>query len=516
MNKFYITTPIYYLNDKPHIGHAYTTIAADILARYHRLIGDETWYLTGTDEHGTKIAQAAEAQKMEPQKYADKISAEYQKLWDQLNISHDDFIRTTEKRHELSVHKFFKILKDKGALYKDKYVGLYCSGCEKFLTETELVDGKCSDHNKEPEKIEEENYFFKLKDYVQKVKEMIEKDEIKVLPAKAKQEVLGLFKQGLEDFSVTREHVKWGIPFPGDEKQIIYVWVEALHNYISAIGYETGEHTKWWPAEVQLMAKDIIKFHAIFWPAILLAMGEKPPKTIFAHGFFTVNGQKMSKSLGNVIDPAIMATQYGTDATRYLLVSQFPFGEDGDIKEKLFVEQYNSHLANNLGNLLSRVTNIVAKNFQGNLGTIDIKKTGQQKIKESIEQGNKLFKQYLDNYQIDKFLGFVFGLGGETKQQSVLDLLNNYIEQTKLWELVKSDKDAATIVCYDVLESLRIVATWLWPVMPTTTDKIMTQLGLPTLEVQLGKAKSFDSLVAWGSKATGQKVTKGEGLFQRL
>lgn len=288
LKKFYITTPIYYVNDKPHIGHAYTTIAADVLARYYRQKEYDVFFLTGTDEHGAKVAESAKEAGLGPQAFTDQNSELFKQVFNELHISNDYFIRTTDKRHEESVKKFIQRLYDQKDIYEGKYEGLYCIGCEKFMTEKELVDGMCPDHSKPPEKVSEKNYFFKLSKYLPKVKELIEKNKIKVQPEERKNEVLGLFKQGLDDFSVSREKVEWGIPLPFDEKQKTYVWVEALQNYISAIGYGDNEQEfkKWWPANVHIMAKDIIKFHAIYWPAMLIAAGEKSPKTIYVHGFF--------------------------------------------------------------------------------------------------------------------------------------------------------------------------------------------------------------------------------------
>lgn len=302
MLKFYITTPIYYVNSEPHIGHAYTTVAADVLARYNRMIGKDTYFLTGADEHGEKIAISAKESGKDVKTFVDEISAKYQLVWDSLNISNDIFYRTTSDKHKKGVVKFMEVLNDTGVLYKDKYEGLYCTGCEKFITKKELVGGKCPDHNKVPQNIVEENYFFKLTDYLDKIKKLIEKDELKIYPESAKKETLGLFKQNLKDISVTRENVEWGIKLPFDKSQTIYVWVEALQNYITAHGYDSikKDHEKYWPADVHIVGKDILKFHAIYWPAMLLAAGEKLPAAIFAHGYFTVDGQKMSGTIGNV------------------------------------------------------------------------------------------------------------------------------------------------------------------------------------------------------------------------
>ncbi|MFA6908672.1 MAG: methionine--tRNA ligase [Patescibacteria group bacterium] len=359
--KFYITTPIYYVNDKPHIGHAYTTIAADVLARYHRLKGDDVFFLTGTDEHGSKVAESAEKAGMDPQAFCDQNSALFEDAFKGLNISHDIFMRTTSDRHKKSVQMFMQKLFDKGDIYEGVYEGLYCTGCEKFLTEKELVNGMCPLHNRPPEQVKEKNYFFKLSTYLKNVRKLIETGKIVVGPESRKKETLGLFDQGLEDFSVSRERVTWGISLPWDSSQKTYVWVEALQNYISAIGYgdDQAAFEKWWPADVHLMAKDILKFHAIYWPALLLAAGLEVPNLIFAHGFFSLNGTKMSKSLGNVIDPNDLVKKYGVDATRFLLLSQFPFGQDGDIKESEFTTQFNAHLANGVGNLTARVATLI-------------------------------------------------------------------------------------------------------------------------------------------------------------
>ncbi len=456
MSKFYLTTPIYYINAKPHLGHAYTTIAADILARYHRLKGDDVWFLTGTDEHGDKIAEAAALAKQEPQEFADKTSQLYKDAWKNLNISNDQFIRTTDEEHKESVEIFMQKLLDKGAIYKGDYEGLYCTGCEKFIKEEELVDGQCPDHQKAPDKIKEKNYFFKLSDYLAQVKTLIENNTIKILPEEKKNEVLGLFKQGLEDFSVSRESVEWGIPMPGDEQQKIYVWIEALQNYISALGYGRDEENfkKLWPANLHLMAKDIIKFHAVYWPAMLIAAGERPPKTIFAHGFFTVNGQKMSKTLGNVLDTNDLIEEFGVDATRYLLMSQFSFERDGDIKEEMFIEKYNSDLANNLGNLVSRVANMIDKYFDGVLPEVDIE------VGYDLEKVNR----FIENYQFDKAL---------TEIQAIISRANQVIEDEKPWEIAQvKNMDKLAKLLTELSITIREVSLAIEPFMPETSKKI--------------------------------------------
>ncbi len=372
---FYVTTPIYYVNDAPHIGHAYTTIAADMLARFHRLAGREAYFLTGTDEHGSKVADAARAAGKTPQEFCDTIVAKYVNTWKALDIENDYFIRTTSERHAKGVHKILDVMlkaktpDGREVVYSDYYEGLYCTGCEKFITEKDLVDGLCPDHKRAPEKIREKNYFFRLTAYVAKIKQMIESGEMVILPEERRREVLGLIGQDLPDFSLSRERVEWGISLPFDSSQVAYVWVDALSNYITAIGYgdDPTFFEKWWAKSevVHLMAKDILKFHCLYWPAMLMAAGLKVPDTMFLHGFFTVDGDKMSKTLGNQIDPNDMVRQFGPDGTRYLLLTQYPFGLDGDIQAKRFVTQYNSDLANDLGNLVSRVLKIVQTNCDG-------------------------------------------------------------------------------------------------------------------------------------------------------
>lgn len=458
MKKFYITTPIYYVNDRPHIGHAYTTIAADVLARFHRLKGNEVFFLTGTDEHGAKVAQSADQEHKEVKAFCDENARLFKDSWANLDISHDKFIRTTDPEHEQAVKKFMSNLQDQGAVYEGTYEGLYCTGCEKFITEKELVGGLCPDHKKPPESLKEKNYFFKLKDFLPDVAKMIAANEIIIEPAGRRNEVLGLIKQGLDDFSVSRESVKWGIPLPFDPGQVIYVWVEALQNYITAIGYgrDDQEFSKWWPADIHLMAKDIIKFHAIFWPALLIAAGLKPPRKIFAHGFFSFDGQKMSKSLGNVIDPNALVEEYGSDATRYLLLTQFPFGQDGDIKADLFEEKYNADLANGLGNLVARISNMIEKFLDGQ---VLLKK--DQRIKEAGE----IEQNILDLKFHEAFVSI----------WEVIGRANQTIDQEKPWELAKKDQARLEKVLTDLAQVTVNVADLLQSLMPKTAKKIKSQ-----------------------------------------
>ncbi len=475
MKKFYITTPIYYVNDKPHIGNAYTTIAADVLARYYRQQEYEVFFLTGTDEHGAKVAQSAGRAGLSSQDFVDQNSELFKKSFTALDISNDYFVRTTDERHTVAVQKFMKLLYGQGDIYEGTYEGLYCVGCERFITEKELVDGHCPYHNAPPEKVSEKNYFFKLKKYLPAVQKKIENDTIRILPASKKKEVLGLFKQGLDDFSVSRENVDWGIPLPFDKKQKTYVWVEALQNYISAIGYGDNEKEfkKWWPADAHLMARDIIKFHCIYWPALLLAADLPLPRLIFAHGFFSIDGKKMSKSLGNVIDPSALVGQYGVDATRYLLLSQFPFGQDGDIKESLFKEKYNADLANNLGNLVSRTLNMIEKYCDGILPKQQPPILYLKPIGNLIERLE--FHQALQNIW------------------QAVDKANRFIDEKKPWDLAKLEeqreeleKTLAQLVgfLYELINVLR-------PFMPQTAE-----------------------IITGGLAA--KRVTKGDPLFKRI
>lgn len=470
--RFYITTPIYYVNDKPHIGHIYTTIAADILARYYRIKGKEVFFLTGTDEHGAKVAESAKKAGKSPREFCDKNSKLFKNTFQNLNLSFDYFVRTTDRRHEKAVAKFMQKLWENGDIYEGTYEGLYCTDCEKFLSDKELIQDKCPDHLKVPEKISEKNYFFKLKKYLPRVKKLIEEDKIKIHPEERKRETQGLFRQGLEDFSVSREKVKWGIPLPFDKKQITYVWVEALQNYISAIGYGDNrkEFEKWWPADAHLMGKDILKFHAIYWPALLLAAGEKLPKELFIHGFFTINGQKMSKTLGNVIDPNTLVKKFGPDATRYLLLSQFPLGQDGDIKEEKFEEKYNADLANGLGNLVSRTLNMIEQYCGGKIPKLVKSPRSLSKVKGLIEK-----------LMFDKALKEIW---------EAIEWTNQYIDKEKPWKL-KNNQSRLEKVISELAAVLCEVASNLSPFVPETSEKIITQI-------------------------SNKKIKKGKPLFPRI
>jgi len=459
--KFYITTPIYYTNQAPHIGTAYTTVAADVLARYYRQKGRDVFFLTGTDEHGENIAQAAAKAGKSPQEFVDEIAEKFKVAWAKLNIQYDDFIRTTDERHKKGVEKFLLKLKESGKVYQDEYKALYCSGCEDFIFKKDLVDGKCPHHQKEPELVSETNYFFKLKDFLPQVKDLIEKDKIIIEPKERKKEVLSLLKQNLGNLSISRQKVKWGIDLPFDKKQKTYVWVEALQNYITAIGYEndTNKFKKLWPADLHLIAKDIVKFHAIFWPALLLATGLKLPKKIFVHGFFTVNGQKMSKTLGNVIDPIYLADKYGTDALRYFLLREISFGQDGDFSIKRFEERYNADLANGLGNLVSRVLTLSEK--------IKPAKSADGQLTKKIKSTQKDYQKAMEQIKLHEALESVWQL---------ISFCDEYIEKNKPWELIKAEPEKFKQIISELLITLKEITGLLEPFMPETSEKILKQI----------------------------------------
>lgn len=451
--KFYITTSIAYTNAPPHIGFALEAIQADVLARYHRFLGEDVFFLTGTDEHGSKIERAAKEAGKTPEEFTNEISEKFQNLKGVLNLSNDDFIRTTDrKRHWPTVEKVWKQLLEKGDIYKKKYKGLYCVGCEAFLKEKDLIDGKCPNHQKEPEIVEEENYFFKLSKYSKQVKEEIERGDINIIPKTRKNEILSFINHGIEDISVSRsiEKLKWGIPVPGDSNQIIYVWFEALLNYL----YPKNR----WPADVHCLGKDIFRFHTLMWPAMLIALDFKRPKNILVHGFINVNGQKISKSLGNIVDPFELVNKYGTDAVRYFLLREIPSTEDGDFTYDKFKERYNADLASGLGNLVARVIQLEKIKNQKSEAKITIQNS---KLKEIIEKTKKEYENLLENFKFNESLSSIWGL---------ISFCDKHIEDKKPWET----KDQNIIS--DLLYIISNIAEFLQPFLPETSDKIKTQL----------------------------------------
>lgn len=453
MSKYYITTPIYYINDKPHIGHAYTTIAADVLARYHRGLGQEVFFLTGTDENSQKTVTAATAADKPLKQYTDEMASHWQQMWDTLGISYDRFIRTTEPEHAKSVLELVDRVKASGDIYKGKYKGLYCEGCEAFYRPDDLVGGKCPIHHTQPQQLEEENYFFKLSKYQEPLLKHIKENPSFIAPESRRNEVIAFIERGLEDFSVSRAGKNWGIPWPGDKDQVVYVWFDALANYLSGIGFGKKSFDEWWPANLHLVGKDIIKFHCIYWPAMLLSAKIELPVSVFAHGFFTLDGQKISKSLGNAIDPTQLAGPYGIDALRYYLLSEIPFGGDGEFNHERFAIVYETELANELGNLVQRVATMIMKYQGGSVGQVG-------EFAHDVE----MYHDAMTHNRFDKALAVVWDL---------IRGLNQYIDEEKPWKLAGEDMEQLQKVLSHAVVDLEQIGTLLMPFMPTSAEKII-------------------------------------------
>ena len=461
MKKFYVTTSIAYTNAPPHLGFALELIQADVLARYRRLLGQEVFFLTGTDEHGLKVVKAAEEAGKEPEEFTDEIAAKFKSLTRVLSLSNTDFIRTTDqKQHWPKVKEIWSKLKENGDIYKKKYKGIYCVGCEAFITKKDLVNGKCKIHQKELGVVEEENYFFKLSKYSKKIEEIVKKDDIKIIPEERKNEMLSFIGQGLEDvsFSRPRKDLKWGIPVPDDNYQTIYVWADALINYLSALNYPNGENfKKYWPANIHCLGKDILRFHATIWLGMLLSSGLELPKNILVHGFITSGGQKMSKSLGNVIDPFELVKKYGADAVRYFLLREIPATEDGDFTYQKFEGRYNSDLASGLGNLVARVLTIAEKvPYQ-----LQIKP--DYKYKNKVNKTWENYKKALEEFKFNEALISVWDL---------ISFCDGYIEKERPWEESKKQKEVISNLLFVVSN----IAEMLQPFLPETSEKIIKQL----------------------------------------
>lgn len=464
---YYITTPIYYVNDAPHIGHAYTSLACDVLARFKRLDGQQVMFLTGTDEHGQKIARAAENLGMQPQQFVDEVAQKFRHLAVAMNFSHDDFIRTTEERHKKVVQQVWQRLMERGDIYLGEYSGWYAVRDEAFYNESELIDGKAPT-GAEVQWVKEESYFFRLANWQDKLLNFYEENPDFIAPAAKRNEVIAFVKSGLHDLSISRTNFSWGVPVPNNPQHVVYVWLDALVNYISAIGWPE-DAKQCWPADLHMVGKDILRFHAVYWPAFLMAADIPPPKKIFAHGWWTNEGQKISKSLGNVIDPLQLLEEFGEDYVRYFLMREMPFGNDGNYARAAFITRVNADLANNIGNLAQRVLAFIVKNCQGQIAQTPHLQEEDQKLLATAEAALPQMRLEMDRQAIHAAIGVVIDLAGQA---------NEYVNNHAPWELAKTNPERMQTVLYTLAETIRAIAILMQPLVPTAAGKMLDQLGI--------------------------------------
>lgn len=511
MQPYYVTTPIYYVNDEPHLGHIYTTIAADVLARHQRLNGKDVFFLTGVDEHGQKVQQAAEERGVTPIELADSVVERYQSLWPQLFISNDDFIRTSSERHKKAVQAMWRRLEAAGALYKDMYEDWYCVPCETYWTETQLKDAGvrddkiCPDCRRNVEKVQEESYFFRLSAFQQPLLEHIRSHPEFIAPESRRNEVLRFVEGGLHDLSVSRTTFSWGVPVPGDEKHVVYVWIDALTNYLTALGFPDDEQPKYWPADVHLIGKDILRFHAVYWPCMLMAVGLPLPKRIFAHGWWTVEGEKMSKSKGNALRPADLLADYDADVIRYFLLREVPFGQDGDFSISALKQRYNTELANDLGNLLNRSLSMLHKYRNGVLGDVISEQETDRALIADIEAMQREAGEAMERQDFHAALERI---------HAVVRHGNRYVEENAPWSLARVGDDARLdSVLFHLIESVRLVVLQLLPFMPEKCSRMMGQI--------LNREVAVDDLHmhrhgGWGYLQAGHTCSRPTPVFPRM
>jgi methionyl-tRNA synthetase len=505
---FYLTSPIYYPNDVPHIGHAYNAVACDFISRYHRLRGEEIFHLTGTDEHGLKLQRAAEAAGMHPQRWVDEMEPRWREVWARLDIAYDDYIRTTEPRHEAAVTKLLLAVYENGNddIYLGTYEGLYCVSCEAYYTEDDLVNGLCPIHERPVEHVTEENYFFRLSAYAERLLEHYERNPSAVEPATRRNEVLSTIRQGLRDFSVSRTTFDWGFPLPWDPKHICYVWFDALTNYITAAGYGEpgGRFDEVWPANIHVIGKDILRFHAIYWPAMLMAAGVEPPRQVWAHGFLTVGGKKMSKTNATGIHPFELLDRFGTDSYRWYFMREMRFGEDGSFSLESMQERHNADLANGVGNLASRVLAMLASNFGGDVPEPSVE-GAEEDLPAVVERAVAAYDEHMLGVNLQQALVSVW---------TIVDRLNGYLVEKEPWKIAKDDarRDELASILYAGAEALRILAILMQPIMPSAAERLWEQLGIgePLMHQRVPTS------VRWGSLKPGTVTTKGGALFPRV